>query len=290
MHNIYSVLGVSEDNVVVNLRYCIVYMLHEGSMDLREAWVCDPIIDRFKSYTHQNAVHLNRIAVDHRDCLLFDLQLIDPNVAIQEIVDEVSEILGELLPWPKGLEIEDRWREVRIFTVGTPASVEEDLTAYIEAVRRAKTEIRQAVVSEAQAIIALHSDTVRRVNSADYSPEQIGRWIGKRRVEITESMIQQGQYWGCVDEMGKLLGVGNLSEHEIKGLYIHADYLREGIGSALLARMEQELRARGVLESQVDSTLTAAGFYRKMGYVEVGRKQVGDVMLEVICMRKMFQE
>ena len=289
MHNIYSVLGVSEDDVVVNLRYGIVYLLHEGCMDLSETWVYDPIIDRFKSYTHQNAVHLNRIAVDHRDCLLFDLQLIDPNVAIQEVVDEVSEILGELLPWPKGLEREDRWREVRIFTVGAPASVEEDLAAYIEAVRRTKTEIRPAVVSEAQAIIDLHSNTVRRVNSADYSPEQIGRWIGRRRVEIAESMIQQGQYWVCVDETGKLLGFGNLSENEIKGLYIHADYLREGIGSALLARLEQELRARGMLESQVDSTVTAAGFYRKMGYVEIGRKQVGDAMLEVICMRKMFQ-
>lgn len=289
MHNIYSVLGVSEDDVVVNLRYCIMYLLHEGCMDLSEAWVYNPIIDRFKSYTHQNAVQLNRIAVDHRDCLLFDLQLIDPNVAIQEVVDEVSEILCELLPWPKGLAIEDRWREVRIFTVGTPASVEEDLTAYIEVVRRTKTEIRPAVVSEAQAIIDLHSDTVRRVNSADYSPEQIGRWIGKRRVEITEAMIQQGQYWVCVDETGKLLGVGNLSENEIKGLYIHADYLCEGIGSALLARMEQELRARGMLESQIDSTVTAAGFYCKMGYVEIGRKKVGDAMLEVICMRKMFQ-
>jgi len=288
MHNIYSVLGVSEDDVVIDLRYCIVYMLHEGSMDLSEAWVYDPIIDRFKSYTHQNVVHLNRIAVDHRDCLIFDLQLIDPNIAIQEIVDKVSEILWELLPWPKGLELEDRWREVRIFTVGTPASVEEDLAAYIEAVRRSKTEIRPAVVSEAQAIIDLHSDTVRRVNSADYSPEQIGRWIGKRRVEITESMIQQGQYWVCVDETGKLLGIGHLSEEEITGLYVHADYLREGIGSALLTRLEQELRSRGVLESQVDSTLTAAGFYRKMGYVEIGRKKVGDAMLEVICMRKMF--
>ncbi|MCG3769419.1 MAG: hypothetical protein JW384_00541 [Nitrosomonadaceae bacterium] len=178
MHNIYSVLGVSEDDVVVNLRYCIMYLLHEGCMDLSEAWVYNPIIDRFKSYTHQNAVQLNRIAVDHRDCLLFDLQLIDPNVAIQEVVDEVSEILCELLPWPKGLAIEDRWREVRIFTVGTPASVEEDLTAYIEVVRRTKTEIRPAVVSEAQAIIDLHSDTVRRVNSAVYSQEQIGLCFG----------------------------------------------------------------------------------------------------------------
>ncbi len=135
MHNIYSILGVSEDDVITDLRYCLIYILHKGILDLSEEWVHYPIIDRFKGYTHQNAVHFNRIAVDHSDCIVFDLQLVDPEVAIQEIVDGIYDILCELLPWPHALAIENPWREVQIFTVGNPEAVERDLAAYIEAVR-----------------------------------------------------------------------------------------------------------------------------------------------------------
>lgn len=139
MKELYSVLGVSEDDIVVNLRYCVIYALHEGVLALSEEWVHRPIIERFSDYTHQNAVRVNRIAVDHDDCIVFDLRLVDPDVAIQEIVDDIYDVLCELLPWPHALEVEHPWREVRILTIGDPESVEKDLTAYIEAIPRSKS-------------------------------------------------------------------------------------------------------------------------------------------------------
>ena len=138
MNDLYSILSVSVDDIVIDVRYCIIYVLREGILDLSEAWVHRPILERFRGYTHQNAIRLNRIAVAHDDCLVFDLQLVDPDVAIQEIVDDISDLLSELIPWPHALEGEHPWREVRICTIGAPESAEEDLTAYIEAVRRSK--------------------------------------------------------------------------------------------------------------------------------------------------------
>jgi hypothetical protein len=138
MNDLYNILSVSADDIVIDVRYCIIYVLREGILDLREAWVHRPIIERFRSYTHQNAIRLNRIAVAHDDCLIFDLQLVDPDVAIQEVVDDILDLLSERLPWPHALEGEHPWREVRIFTIGTPETAEKDLTAYIEAVRRSK--------------------------------------------------------------------------------------------------------------------------------------------------------
>jgi hypothetical protein len=138
MHDLYSILSVSADDIVIDVRYCIIYVLREGPLDLSEAWVHRPIIERFRGYTHQNAIRLNRIAVAHDDCLVFALQLVAPDVAIQEIVDDISDLLRELLPWPPAFDVEHPWREVRIFTLGAPESAEKDLTAYIEAVRRSK--------------------------------------------------------------------------------------------------------------------------------------------------------
>ena len=78
--------------MVVDLRYGILYVLHEGLLDLREAWVSRLIMERFQGYTHQNALRLHHIAVAHDDCIMFDLHLVDPDVAIQQPPCGVSDV------------------------------------------------------------------------------------------------------------------------------------------------------------------------------------------------------
>jgi hypothetical protein len=83
---------------------------------------------------------LQRITIDRDNCIVFDLQLVNPDVAIQEIVDAIDAALGDLLPWPQALERGNQWREIQIFTIGDPEAAERDLAAYLEAVRRSKPE------------------------------------------------------------------------------------------------------------------------------------------------------
>jgi hypothetical protein len=136
MDDLYNILGVSEDDIVVDVRYCLLYVLRKDILDLREDWVHRAIMERFRGYTHQNAIRLHRIAVAHDDCIVFDLQLVDPDVAIQQIVDDIADVLRELLPWPHARAAEHPWREVQIVTIGAPESAEQEIMAYIEAVRR----------------------------------------------------------------------------------------------------------------------------------------------------------
>ena len=140
MNDLYNILGVSEDDIVVDVRYCILYVLREDILDLREGWVQRSIMKRFRGYRHQNAIRLHRIAVAHDDCIVFDLQLVDPDVAIQQIVDDISDVLSALLPWPHASGTAHPWCEVRILTIGAPESAEEEITAYIEAVRRSTSD------------------------------------------------------------------------------------------------------------------------------------------------------
>ena len=48
--------------------------------------------------------------------IIVDLHLVDPNVAIQQIVDDISDELSALLPWPHVLEVASPWREVQIMS------------------------------------------------------------------------------------------------------------------------------------------------------------------------------
>ena len=150
-------------------------------------------------------------------------------------------------------------------------------------------EVRKPKLSETEAIIRLVRDTARRVNSADYSQEQIDLWLVKRPIEIIQDDVDRGAWWVCVDGED-VLGVGTLATAEITGLFVHADHLREGIGRLLLNHMEAQILSRGETEVQLDSTLTAEAFYRRMGYREIGRKRDGVPQLDVISMRKTLSE
>jgi len=88
--------------------------------------------------------------------------------------------------------------------------------------------VRKARIEEAQAIIDLHQDTVRRIHSKDYSPEQIKAWLGRRRLDLTEAMIRDGQYYVGVDEHETLLGFGNIKGNRLFALYVSADHQDRG--------------------------------------------------------------
>ena len=97
MHDLYSILGVSEDDVDADIRYGITYILREGILDLSEVWVHRPILERFRGYTHQNAVRLQRIAIDRDDCIVFDLGL---SAAMEQLWKSFHKTLGFYVETP----------------------------------------------------------------------------------------------------------------------------------------------------------------------------------------------
>ena len=60
-------------------------------------------------------------------------------------------------------------------------------------------QVRKARTKEAQAIIDLQVDTITRINSRDYSEEQIDVWLRYRRVDHMEWLISHGHCYVCLD-------------------------------------------------------------------------------------------
>ena len=150
-------------------------------------------------------------------------------------------------------------------------------------------QVRKARIDDAQAILDLRARTVRRINSRDYTPAQIDAWIGNRRVEVTQSMIADGQYYVCVNAQGNLLGFGGIKGSRLFALYVSAEHQGEGIGSVLLKRMEKDAARKGFSEIETESTLTAEAFYKRKGYQEVERKRrkiARGEMLDVVELKK----
>jgi len=79
-----------------------------------------------------------------------------------------------------------------------------------------------------------------------------------------------------VDELdGIIRGFAELEDNgHIGAVYVHADYQREGIASALLGEIEKEAVARGATCLSTEASITARPFFEKCGFETVAVQDV----------------
>jgi putative acetyltransferase len=128
--------------------------------------------------------------------------------------------------------------------------------------------IRRATIDDAEAICDLHIRSIRVLCFADYTPQQIEAWAGRKRPEMyTHAMTDGGEtMFVAVDDAGRIAGFCAFKGDEIYGLYVAPESTGRGAGTALLAVAEQTMREGGVTEVKFRSTLTALTFYTRHGY------------------------
>ncbi|WP_144057428.1 GNAT family N-acetyltransferase [Novipirellula maiorica] len=100
-----------------------------------------------------------------------------------------------------------------------------------------------------------------------YSDEQLANWTGG---EITEQFIDAvSQHWYVATANESVVGTGMLdcSTGQVDAIFTRPDRMGFGIGRAMLAHLERLAAESGLAQLTLDSTLNAAAFYRKCGFV-----------------------
>lgn len=132
-------------------------------------------------------------------------------------------------------------------------------------------EIRDATISDANAIADIFYHTVLNVNVRDYSRAQVEAWAGpapepgwwEKRVAADESVKRtfvaaQGE---------RVLGFAEFEgDGHIDTLYVHHEYQGCGIASRLLDRIEAEAQRLGLARLFTEASITARPFFRKRGF------------------------
>jgi GNAT superfamily N-acetyltransferase len=75
----------------------------------------------------------------------------------------------------------------------------------------------------------------------------------------------------------------------IRAMFTAPDVARHGVGRAILAAAEDAARAAGFRRARLGATLSGEHFYRRSGYVEIGRQTAplpDGTAIEVIVMEK----
>lgn len=151
--------------------------------------------------------------------------------------------------------------------------------------------MRQSLPGEGGAVADVLRQSILKLCQADHGgdPETQRRWLANKTADSVEEWISAGDSY-CVtalSDAGSVIGFGLLRrEGEILLLYVHPAYVGHGAGHDMLAALEQRAREWGLTEISLDSTRTAAEFYRRHGYMRAGSCRERDDGLACLAMRK----
>ena len=152
-------------------------------------------------------------------------------------------------------------------------------------------EIREYQSADCKEIAELFYQTVHTVNAKDYTKEQLDVWA-TGIVDLKKWDRSFGEHDTVVAiEDGQIVGFGDMDDTGyLDRLYVHADYQRKRIASAICDRLERkrleqdrqeqdwmeqkEAEQTGGKKITTHASITARPFFEKRGYRVVKEQQV----------------
>jgi GNAT superfamily N-acetyltransferase len=174
--------------------------------------------------------------------------------------------------------------------------------------------IRPASIADIPAMLALIEQSVRQLQTNDYSPTQIDASIGSV-FGIDRQLIEDQTYFVAtpIDDPTQLVACGGWSFRrtlygsdaltnrdstslnpatdfaKIRAIFVHPAWARRGLGTLILKHCEDAAQTAGFTRFEMGSTLTGVPLYTLKGYIERERtafRLPNGEDLEVVVMRK----
>lgn len=133
-------------------------------------------------------------------------------------------------------------------------------------------ELRPYEATDLAEICSLFYETVHTVNARDYTAEQLKVWAPREPDEQRwhRSLLAHRAYVARAE--GILVGFGDIADDGyLDRLYVHKDYQRRGVATALCRILENSVSAPRLT---VHASITARSFFESRGYTVEARQQV----------------
>lgn len=147
-------------------------------------------------------------------------------------------------------------------------------------------ELRRYQTADCPALAALFYDTVHTVCRRSYTAAQCAAWAtGQVDLAAWDRSFRAHVTWVAQAD-GQIVGFGDIDPTGyLDRLYVHRDFQRQGIASALCDALEAAVPARPVV---THASLTARPFFEARGYRVVRRQEVmrAGVLLANFVMEK----
>lgn len=148
--------------------------------------------------------------------------------------------------------------------------------------------IRKYMSKDCAEIAELFYNTVHVVNAQDYTEEQLNVWA-TGQIDLTqwnESFCSHFTVVAVIDDT--IVGFGDIDQSGyLDRLYVHKDYQRKGVASAICDNLEKVVQGDIVTHASI----TAKPFFESRGY-KVERQQIvtrNGVQLTNFVMKKQLK-
>ncbi|MEO1016754.1 MAG: GNAT family N-acetyltransferase [Pseudomonadota bacterium] len=128
--------------------------------------------------------------------------------------------------------------------------------------------IRLAVQSDAESISALIIVTLRETNATDYSPEIIDRLVDNFTPENVVAHLASREVLVAV-QGDIIIGTASLEQSRARTVFVHPSMQGKGVGALLMEEIEALALGAGLKILHVNSSISAQGFYQRLGYSKV---------------------
>ena len=154
--------------------------------------------------------------------------------------------------------------------------------------------IRPVSPDDARDALEAHHSAVRTTAARDYSAEIVEHWAP---LPVTEKSVARfnanpdGEFRFVADQSGNVVGFAAIvvDKEELRACYVAPSAARQGVGRALIQKLEHTAREKGLKELNLHSSIMAHAFYTALGYdtVEWGEHVLGSgVSMACVFMRK----
>ena len=132
--------------------------------------------------------------------------------------------------------------------------------------------IRPARAEDAEAISQLIIASITQLCATDHKndAETIARWVSNKTPTHIRALIETGECAFIAEIAQTPTGVVFATAGEITLLFTAPAFLGRGVGAALLSTAERWMATQGTREIHLESSLTAAPFYRHHGWTDLG--------------------
>ncbi len=126
--------------------------------------------------------------------------------------------------------------------------------------------IRDYEEGDAPGIVRLFYETVRSVNRAHYSEEQVAAWAPEVPDAHGWHVRMSARLTLVAEEEGEVVGFAELEDGHLDMLYVRNDAVGRGVGARLYEAVEREALGRGHGRITTEASITARPFFERLGF------------------------
>ena len=126
--------------------------------------------------------------------------------------------------------------------------------------------IRPATPADVPALAALYADVVRTVGPAHYDAAQVDAWAAFADEPRFRRFVLDPHTFVSEDESGITGFAGLADDGHVTALYVRADRMRQGIGSALLRAVVERAEERGVARLYTEASAFSRPVFERHGF------------------------